>query len=331
MRVALTLKGQGDSAGAQRYFTAGLAVVKQLSEAFPKCPKYRREAAETTIALGHLLLSQGDSAGAEARYREGVQLWRQVGADFPAQPSFRLALGDALANLCGYLYKNDRLEESRSLYPDMIRLHEGLVRDFPSDPEYRASLAGDYTVFGRVLERQEQLPPTAECYSRAVVCLDSALQLNPRQRDWLNRLKLVLQDRADVYQRLGKRAEHDADLQRAQDLDEGLQPSVVRLSRIGQRLSDGQAPRAMKEAEDVFAEGALSGSEWHDLAGLFARGAAATADTGQQEAFSVRAVESLQRARDQGYTAPTPLAEDTRFQALAGRPDFQKLAGTAQK
>ncbi len=329
LRVSMTLGAQGDAAGARRYFEASLAVMKQLAEAFPRCPKYRREMAQTTITLGHLLLRQGDPARAEAHYREGVRLWRQVATDFPAATAFRQALGDALANLCGYLYKNDRLADSSSLYPELIRLHEGLVREWPQDPEQRATLGNDYALYGRVLERQEQLTAAAECYSRTIICLDSARQLNPRQRDWLSRLRVILQDRAYVYQRLGRHAEHEADLRRAQELDEGLQPAVMRLARIRQRLDEGQLAPAMKEADDVFADGALSASQWRELAGLYAK--AAGADPGQQDAVAARAVEALRRACEQGCAGAIPLAEDPQFQNLAGRADFQKLASLPRK
>jgi tetratricopeptide (TPR) repeat protein len=329
LNACQTLGGQGDAAGARRYFRASLALMKQLAEAFPQCPKYRREVAQTTITFGHLQLSQGDAAGAEASYREGVGLWRQLAADFPACPAFRQSLGDALANLCGYLYKNDRLADSGSLYPELIRLHEGLVRDSPQDPEHRATLANDYALYGRVMERQEQLALAAECYSRTIVCLDSARQLDPRQRDWLSRLRVILQDRAYVYQRLGRHAEHEADLRRAQELDEGLQPAVVRLARIRQRLDEGQPSPAMKEADDVFAEGALSASQWRELAGLYSR--ASAADAAQQEVFAARAVEALRRACEQGCAGAVPLNEDPQFHNLAGRADFQKLAALPRK
>jgi tetratricopeptide (TPR) repeat protein len=329
LRASVTLGAQGDAARTRRYFAGGLAVMKQVSEAFPRCPKFRREVAQTTLSLGHLLLTQGDTAGAEAQYREAVRLWRQTVDDFPTKPAFRRSLGEALANLCGYLYKNDRFAESGTLYAEMIRLHEGLVREFPQDPEHRATLGNDYALYGRVLERQDQLAAAAECYSRTIICLDSARQLNPRQRDWLSRLRVILQDRAYVYQRLGKPAEHEADLQRAQELDEGLQPAVVRLARIRQRLDEGQAARALKEADDVFAEGALSASQWRDLAGLYAR--AAESDSAQQEALAVRAVAALQHACDQGGAGAVPLNEDPQFRNLAARADFQKLAGAPPK
>ncbi len=331
MNVALTLKDQADLAGARRYFLPSLEVVQQLSKEYPKCPKYRRDAADTTIALGHLLLKEGDAAGAEARFREGVQLWRQVVADFPGHPAFPLALAAGLANLCGYLDQNERHKESMPLYVELIRLREGLVREHPREPEYRAALASDYTRYGRLLDRQEQLPAVAECYSRAAVCLESALQLDPHQHDWINRLKLLFEDRAHVYQRLGRQAEHDADLQRVQELDESLQPAVMRLSRIGQRLTEGQAPRALKEAEDLFVQGTLSGSQWYELAGLYARAVVTAPDAGPKDGLAARAVESLRRACEQGYAATTPLAEDAQFHILADRPDFQKLAGVVPR
>jgi hypothetical protein len=278
LRVYEILKRQGNVSGAIPCFRAALAVVQQLAKTYPQCPKYRRDAAETTFALGEVLLgSQGDRAGAETSFREGVQLWRQVVADFPACPAFRQSLARALAYLCDFLYKNDLPADPRPLYAEMVRQHDWLER----------------------------------------------------RHNWLERLRQALQDRAYVYQRLGRRADHDADLQRAEDLDEGLQPAVVRLCRIGQRLVERQQfPRAMTEAEDVFAEGTLTAAQWHQLAGLYARAAESSADTAQQETYAARAVESLQRAAAEGYRAPTPLAADAQFHILAARPDFQKLAGT---
>jgi hypothetical protein len=340
LRVYEILKRQGNVSGAIPCFRAALAVVQQLARDYPQCPKYRREAAETTFALGEVLLgSQGDRAGAETSFREGVQLWRQVVADFPACLAFRQSLARALAYLCDFLYKNDLPADPRPLYAEMVRLHEGLAHDFPREPEYLVALATDYSRYGRVLDRKEQWAAAAECCTRTVACLESALKLAPRQHDWLERrhnwlerLRQALQDRAYVYQRLGRRADHDADLQRAEDLDEGLQPAVIRLCRIGQRLGERQQfPRAMTEAEDVFAEGALTAAQWHQLAGLYARAAESSADPAQQETYAARAVESLQRAAAEGYRAPTPLAADAQFHILTARPDFQKLAGTAPR
>jgi tetratricopeptide (TPR) repeat protein len=331
MKVAQTLKDQADLAGAHRYFLPSLEVVQQLSKDFPKCPKYRRDAADTTIALGHLLLKEGDAARAEARFREGVQLWRQVVADFPGHPAFPLALAAGLANLSGYLDQNERQKESMSLCLELINLRDRLARDPPQEAAYRAALASDYIQHGRLLDRQEQLPAVADFYSRAVVWLELALQLDPHQHDWVNRLKLLFEDRAHVYQRLGRQAEHDADMRRAQELDESLQPAVMRLSRIGQRLAEGQAPRAMKEAEDLFVQGTLSGSQWYELAGLYVRAVVTSPDAGPKDGLAARAVESLRRACEQGYAANTPLAEDAQFHILATRPDFQKLAGVVPR
>lgn len=324
MHLTLLHRAQGNLAEAGRFFTAALPLMKKLAEEYPLCPEYRRHYAQGYLTLGNLLLTRGEDAEAEKAIREGIRLWEKTAADFPQSREFRSAHGDAYAHLGHFLSTSGRRAEAEEAFRQTLLVHHRLATDFPREPECHAALAVDYARCGLTCENHQQFADACECYSRAIIALETALRLYPRQREWLGSLQVAYRQRGYMASRIGKQAEYESDLLRAKQVEERLDPSGLRLARVRQRLQEGALPSALQEAEDLYLDDDLDASEWHELAKCYAR-AVGDAEAARKDTLAVRAVQSLRRAIDGGYTNAVPLAKQEEFQGLAGREDFQRL------
>jgi hypothetical protein len=157
------------------------------------------------------------------------------------------------------------------------------------------------------------------------LCLQRAVDRQPSQRDWVSGLQMALQQRGYASMKLGRGADYDSDVRRAEEVGQRLDPFVMRLPRINQRLQEAKWEQAAAEADDVFAGGELSPFEWHDLAAVYAQLTASAQAGERQEAFVQRAVGSLRKSLEGGYPLLRPLGDDLAFRPLWGRTDFRQL------
>jgi tetratricopeptide (TPR) repeat protein len=324
MKSALALGGAGETKAAARAFADSVAVLDSLAKAYPQSPEYRRQHAQATMSLGNLWRQDGAETEAEAAFRESVRLWQQAVADFPANEAFRFDLANTLEVLAAYLIRCGRAQEVAPILAEMVRIDQGLVKEFADQPGYRAALAHAYLSCGIFLDEQHQPASAVEYYTQSLAWLDSALQTNPRQRDWREATRVALKHRASALVLLNKRAEQEADEKRIAELDEALQSPALRLMRVQRRLADGKPAEALREADDLLGGGDLSGAQWHELAVVYAQ--AAAANRPDREALAARAVLALGQALEQGHDGPLSPDQEPAFRLLATRADFQKLA-----
>jgi tetratricopeptide (TPR) repeat protein len=325
LSLIVLAKVQGRAADTRRYFTAAQGLTNSLIATFPRCPKFRREAALGLQMLGTELEAQHADEEAEAAYRESVAGLRQASKDFPTQPQFPLSLGDALKKLAGFLAEKGRFKEAESAHQEIIDLDRQLVRDFPKEPSYLTALGEVYFAVGQLKERQEQSPAAAEQYGSAIACLESARKLNPRNREWLSRLREEYTQRSYIELKLNRQAEYQADTRRAQELGELLDAPLVRVTRLNRQMTQGQVAAALEVADDLFQNTDLSGADCYELAGSYARAAGLIGDARERETAAGRAVELLRRAQDQGFRPWVAPQADAQFRGLAEREDFRKL------
>jgi tetratricopeptide (TPR) repeat protein len=331
IRLMLLKQTQGDMAEANRHLGAALIVLKKLAGGFPDCPEYRRHLAQGHITLGNQLLALRNEAEAEKAFREGVQLWTRAAADFPNNREFRLAHGNSCASLSQFLVLTGRRPEAEEALQETLRIHQCLVADFPREAECHAAIALDHAWAATNAENQQRLAEALEHYSRCIASLEAALNLYPRQKEWLSVLQATFQKRSFVLLRQGKQAEYEGDLQRAREIEQRLDPAGLRLHRIRQRLAEGQLALAVKEANDVYLDDDLPAAECGELAAVYVQAALAVPDAAAKEAFAAHAVKTLRRAIDAGYTSGMPLGEHPDFRALAARADFKQLPPAAQR
>jgi tetratricopeptide (TPR) repeat protein len=303
--------------------------MKKLARAYPSCPRYRRSEAITCNMLALLRRSEGNPDAAEAALREGVALWRQMVVDFPDNPEIRKTLGDALAGLCTVLLERGRYAEVIPAVEEMLRLHEALARDFPKDPEYLSRVASDHACYADTLERQGKTEAGLAHHARCIESLEAAVRLNPRRRDWLGALRAAHLRRADAYLKLGKTSEYQAALTGVKWMEEYLESPLLRLSRINERLAQGNRAAALKEADDLFSNCDLTAAHLDDLTAFYVQ--AATPGSPEKELCAARAVEALRRACDLGRMSFVALDADPRYRAVADRADFKKLAAEQRK
>jgi tetratricopeptide (TPR) repeat protein len=330
VRVLMLKHSQGRAREAIRYEADGLAVLKRLAAEFPSCPEYRRQSAQGCITLGIHLSALGEAAQAEAAFHEGARLWARTAADFPSTHEFRLAWGSACASLGHFLSHHNKPREAEEAFGRAIRIHERVVAEFPRAAEHHFALATDHIWQAGLRESQKRLPAARQSYAHSIACLERAVRIEPRRRDWLANLQQVLRHRALLSQALDNGDDYRRDLRRSEEVGERLSPPLVRLSRAGELAGKGDLARARAEADDLFLDD-LAGYEWYELAVLYARLSGSARGAPGKGGAAARAVESLSKAIEKGYIGSVPPAEDSRFRRLARRADFKKLAGAAPR
>jgi tetratricopeptide (TPR) repeat protein len=322
--------GLKDQRGALENLTAALAIQKKLAQEYPTYPDFRRNYAQTLISLAVQRGACLDNDGAEDTFREAIRIWAQVVADFPDSVDSRMALGNAHFSLSRFLECIGKPAGIEEELRQALHVHYALARDFPKDAELQATVGADHGFLGKLHEDQKQFSAALQDYTRTLACYEVAWKLSPRHRDYLITIRGTCQRRAFLLLKLDDHAGYEQDLHRAEELGELLEPAVVRLHRIGQRLQEGKLDAALCDADDLFLGDDLASSEWRDLAGAYARAAAAISEPAWKESLSRHAVEALRKALEGDYRSPHPLDDDADFRCLCGREDFGKLAGACR-
>ena len=322
--VTIALAEQRRFKEAAGYYKMGQDVMKKLAQDFPTCPTYRRLYAEGFTSHGKFLSLAGMHTEAEAVAREGLQHWPKLIADFPTISEFRHNCALDYRILGQILSIQKKYPQAEEAFREMIRIEQKLVEENPRREQFQVDLARGYEWLAALYEKQERHKVASETYTRAILVWEKALQLNLRQRAWLGELRDIVQKRSIMHFKLGEQAAYESDLKRAKDLGEMLETPAARLVRVEYRVQEGELPRALQDAGDLFENVDLTDGQWYELAVFYTNAATKMTDASQKEALAGRAVASLRNAIEQGYDRTT-LSRDIRLQPLAQRDEFRKL------
>lgn len=322
-RAAIVHDGLGDRREATRRLTSVLTVLQRLVADYPVCPLYHRQLAQAQVNLGIRLAAVGQHTEAEAALREGVRLWEKCAAAFPTTLAFQMEWAEAYGSLATYLLGHDRLSAAEEASGEGIKILERLVTREPQEASYHKVLGASLGYQALMIEKLGRHPDALAARTRALGCLETALRLQPRRKDWLSLVQTVHRQRSETYRHLSRSAEAEKDEARAAEIEVRLGPPLLRLGAARECVKTGESGRAESLAEELFAE-ELPAYEWAELAETYGKLADAVREAESKERALRRAVEALGKHVAAGGDVAA-LAVEPRFQGLRGRADFQQL------
>jgi tetratricopeptide (TPR) repeat protein len=317
---------------------AGVEAWRELSEAFPNMPFFRKRLGVSWTNLGNFRRYLDEHDGAVAATREAVAVYDELVASLPEVVEHRQGLGRALLNLGSMLVRSkDQSEhaEGRAVLERALGVAEPLRREDPGDAEharlvadclgesaYVESGAGDHAQARRLYER------AARAWGEGMARHPANIAYRDGQANMLRgaaRELLALGDAASAL------AVADETLVALRDglAKEPRQPARRRYARNSLAV---RAEACAKLGDHAAAHAALA-----ELAAL----ADSAADCGDAAATAVECMRGLTAGArggyidaalaaftllcERGYEDAAELAGEERFAGLRGDPRFQEL------
>jgi serine/threonine-protein kinase len=269
-------------------------VLRRLASDFPSRPDYRHHLACTYTNLGILLRDAKKFEEAESAYREAVKVLSDL-AKIPDRPSFRKTLAAALAELAKHLRDRGRMSDAIETSHEVVVIWKRLVEDFGTNPDYRSELGMSLHEWAVLLTEQGQPTEARRLFEQAIEHQQSALRLNPQNRDCRQAL-------GDHYRSLA-----DACL-RSRDLAAAAQ-AARELRRILPEESYAAACLLARCTAAVVKQGDLPEQQAKELA----------------QKYGGQAVELLREAVQKGIHNLRDIEENKDLDILRDRPDYRSL------
>jgi tetratricopeptide (TPR) repeat protein len=356
-------RGLGQVPRAEASYRRAAALMEQLVAESPTA-EYRDELARYYFDQGHLFSETNRLAPTAEHWKKALALWERLAAEFPGVPDYRSRAARVQYGLVGVVTSLGRPLEAADYRRKALAIREKLAADFPTVPEYRADLALSYTALGgdlfpKALKLWQQLvaekPDEGEYQMNLAVCvclIGADLRTKGRPTDGLAmldqgigilerlwaktpdhpRLALALReslnDRAVLYQQLGRYAESLKDCDRLIEVSRGLEHPYHRALRCICLAKVGKTTEAVAAVAEFAKSNGWTAQEWYDFARVYAIASGAATDA--QKELADRAMELLQKARNLGYTNTADIVTNPDFDPLRDRPDFRTLSAYLQ-
>ncbi len=275
-----------------------------LAREFPRCPFYRRHEADTFGLRSVIALRAGDTPLSVKLGEQCVAAWVKTSTDFPEIEIFRLSLADQQASLANLLVKANHLEDAEKQFLAALASLRALCEKNVRQAHFHSVLASNYQYLGKFYEEHQRLTDSVNAHTNAIASYESALGLNPRQREWLDPLRMSLRQRAGHHFALGKFAEAKADEMKMQTYAERTDPPFLRLIRAENRLKSGNWSAAAQEATDLTYVD-LSSEELQKTALILDELATAAPDASKRIECQKRSQDCLRTAVHQGMPIPS--------------------------
>jgi serine/threonine-protein kinase len=268
-----------------------LALREKLVRDSATIAAYRKDLAESLRLVGRI-------RHAEPLGRRAVAICEGLLRDQPESYEYRDGLARAQMELGLLLVDEGRPSEAIPLYERAIGLQEGLARENPDSPEVASLLAGSHNNRGLALARLGRHEDAQADYLKAIElersCLASAPQVY-QYRDWLSK---HIRNLGKSLRATGRLAEaHAAALE-------------------GYRLRPDEPGAIYDYACDLSVLSSLVG---------WGREGITDAERTQRAAWADQALVELRRAIDRGFRDVRFITQDTDFDPIRSRPDFQAL------
>ena len=126
---------------------------------------------------------------AEIQYKKAVELLSKLTADYPRIPLYKKELANAYNSLAAvYAQTPASYEAARESWDKARRLLDQLVADYPENSEYRSLLGLILGGQAWLADKQNKPEQARELVQQAITLQRSALDRNPRNPDYQNRL-----------------------------------------------------------------------------------------------------------------------------------------------
>ena len=323
-RVTLGLQGAHGPREMLPFQKESQEVIARLAKEFPRCPLYRRHDAAGCLTESMLHLALGNDTDAVSANDRAIRVWSQVTADFPTVDVFRESCAQAHANQGILLAKHEKFADAEKAYAEAERIFRDRCDKQPKHADSFAAHGKALSWLAQMREKQGRPADALAVHTQAIAAYETALSLNPRQRAWLETLKVLHDQRAHCYLKLGQQAEYFRAEEKTKTIAEMLEAPYVRLARIERRTDARETALALKEAEDLFLNIDLSHRDWHHLACAYAKLAVAEKDGKQREILIGRVLAAVRKALDEGLPAER-LRNDPQLQPFLSLPAFREL------
>lgn len=330
--LAAALAATERRALAQKSFEESIDLLRRLTLDFSKVPVYRQELAGVYFNLGKFH-EDSRSDEAAAAFAESLHVRRQLAADFRQAPEHRHKLANVLGQYGDMAEKRGRFAEAERYQREAVTLLEGVTAG-TSRPAYLSDLGQALSQLALIQRRRAQgsdltaslralgsignpwhvlggeparlggLLEARVLLDRAVVCQETALQGDAKQRGYRERLHDHYYDLARVNLLL---ADHAATVQAARKL-----PTF---------FSDHHADYVL--AAEIHA---------HCLPLVAADPKLSTAQ--RQEltaAYTAATLKLLRQAVDHGFRDADELQATPAYEPLRDRPEFRQLLEELRK
>ncbi len=328
----LALAG-GQFPEAEKSWRKDREIYEALAREHPEVANYRSMGAVVRVNLATLYLNSERLDEAEKSLREASAIVQglQKGEpealrDYPyLEAMCRLGLGTIGV-------KRRRFKDAEPQLRQAFAAYEQLSRDYPRVADYPIQVWQCYSALHDIY-KEENPQALLELSTRGIPIMEAWLKQEPQNAIGSMALTAMYGTRAlDGWTRLGRHKEALADWDRALRVDRGMFRHVILVGKAFTRAHQGQYAAAVKEADAVLADRAVSAE------GLFmgARVYAVAADRARDQAeladgYAARSVVLLRQATQRGLmifkdeARPESLRRDPDFAPLKARADFREL------
>jgi eukaryotic-like serine/threonine-protein kinase len=318
------LLGQlGHGAAAVEEYRKALLIQEKLAAEFPDVLRYWSGLAGSHNNLGFQLQALNQGAAAEGQYRKALAIQEKLAADFPAVPEYRSAVALSHTNL-GIMFVNlvqDAMAEEQ--YRKALAIHEKLAADFPAVTQYQLDLGGSYCNLGKLTRYGGDLVESMKWLDRAVDCLKTVYDKEPRDVTAKYYLRSSYEGRAITFEELQKFAEAVKDWDQAIALSPPAEQPGYRGWALISRVGAGMLSEAVAEVAELTKSSNWNAGQWYNLACACSVASGQIAD--KKAEYTDRAMEFLTTAVEAGWNDAAQMKADTDLDPLRAREDFKKL------
>jgi tetratricopeptide (TPR) repeat protein len=318
-------RNTGRWAEAETALHRALTLWERLSRDHPGIPEYQNTLARSHTDLGEVYRETGRPAEAEAAYHQTIAILERLDAEHPGDPQYQYTVAMGHNDLGAVYMMTRRWAEAETSYRQALSLREQSVREHPAVLQYAEALGGSLCNLGHLLVSRGQPEGALEWYARAILTLDGVLQRQPRRartrRFYLN----ACMGRAEALDRLRRHGEALPDWDRVLALAEEPDRRGIRIRRAWTLARLGKHAQAIAEASELAEGKHVTADDIYNLACIYAQSSAVAEQAPVSKRYAAEAVKLLQQAAAKGYRDVVHMKQDTDFDPIRNRPDFQGL------
>jgi tetratricopeptide (TPR) repeat protein len=260
---------------------------------------------------------------AKEDFQNAIALLRTVRQAHPESATCQQLLARTLNNLSGLLLLLHSWQQAGAACGEALTLQGKLVQDYPDIPLYNIELGSIHLNLGNALAGTDRPDEAIRAYSEAIRLFGAVPQereSKPKLRQYLCKAHAA---RAEALATQNLHAKALVDWTKALEFDDGNLKSFLRSQRAVALVHSQQHPTAVQEAEALLGDRTLTPDIVYDLARVFAQ--ASLVDDSQPQAYARRALETLRRAIQMGYSDRESLRTEPDFLSLRAHAEFQQL------
>ena len=225
-------KESQDYQQAELDFGAAIDRLKELADAFPTVPDYRRELASAYGNRSTAFLGDRKPRDAEADLDEAVRIYEALVKQSPGRPDYRYRMALIRRKLGILLANTGRAAQAETLLRAAEDALSRLVAAYPQVPEYRSELGTTLSNLATVLDSLRRTPEARRCVEEAIRNDTIALESNRRNQYYRH---FLLRDYRDLELLLNFLRDRTG-LAKAADELPGLLPDEPEAGLIAARL-----------------------------------------------------------------------------------------------